>query len=171
MDLTAAVLTCPPTTSAAEFESLKQKSTNSSRVPSPFSNASSSCKLSKSYYYVTGMTCSSCVAKIERELKKKTGLCTWSYPTWEKRFCYIQQSDASCWIQLLDLIIFLLLQFMLFTLFLLSFERSQYSLNYPPSFIFRYLERLVRSLVYLPIDEIKILCVECLGKQIKLSST
>ena len=28
---------------------------------------------------------------------------------------------------------------------------GQHSLNYPPSFLFRYLERLVRSLVYLPL--------------------
>ena len=28
--------------------------------------------------------------------------------------------------------------------------RGQHSLNSPPSFLFRYLERLVRSLVYLP---------------------
>ena len=27
-----------------------------------------------------------------------------------------------------------------------------YSLNYPPSFLFRYLERLVRSFVYLPFN-------------------
>ena len=29
--------------------------------------------LSKSFYLITGMTCASCVAKIERELKKKIG--------------------------------------------------------------------------------------------------
>ena len=31
---------------------------------------------------------------------------------------------------------------------------GQHSLNYPPSFLFRYLERLLRSLVYLPIQRI-----------------
>ena len=30
---------------------------------------------------------------------------------------------------------------------------GQHSLNYPPSFLFRYLDRLVRSLVYLPLTQ------------------
>ena len=31
---------------------------------------------------------------------------------------------------------------------------GQYSFNYPPSFLFRYLKRLVRSLVYLPLHNL-----------------
>lgn len=30
-------------------------------------------KLTRSYFHVTGMTCASCVGKIEREMKKKIG--------------------------------------------------------------------------------------------------